>query len=310
MSEISFSIIIPVYNTEKYIARAINSVLNQNYNKYEIIVINDGSTDDSERIILELFQQKREKCIYYKQKNKGLSVARNKGLQFASGDYIIWLDSDDALQENALSEIAIFLKQKPDVIINRIASYFEVDGSVEECKYYFKNDKDILKKDAVDVLYGKKNFWYAAWCFIPSRQFLLNNNILFKEDIYHEDELWSPMVVLRAKKCVYNNFCYYLNTALRKDSIITKSNIKKEYDKLLICNELVKQKDICIKSNAQNFINKRIFILFYSVYEKSSNYNDDEKKQLLKQLKRNMSYLYGYKWRVIYIMYLIMKKIV
>ena len=94
-----FSIIIPAYNTEKYIVRCLDSVMEQVFLNYEIIVVNDGSTDQTKALVDEYAEKYREtKILIISQSNQGLSASRNTGLENATGEYVIWLDSDDAYQ--------------------------------------------------------------------------------------------------------------------------------------------------------------------------------------------------------------------
>ena len=103
MKKNKFSIIVPVYNVEKYIEKCLESILNQTYDNFEIIVINDGSTDNSKKILDNYKTNKKIKII--NQDNQGLSIARNNGLGAASGDYILFIDSDDYIEEELLSTL-------------------------------------------------------------------------------------------------------------------------------------------------------------------------------------------------------------
>ena len=102
------SIIIPVYNSENYIDRCLNSVLNQTYQNFEILVINDGSTDNSQKIIDDYKYKYPEKIIAIEQENKGVSVTRNESMQRANGKYIMFIDNDDYIEANY---VETFLKE-------------------------------------------------------------------------------------------------------------------------------------------------------------------------------------------------------
>lgn len=117
------SIITPVYNTKKYLKGTIESVLNQTYENIEFIIINDGSTDGSDKVI-ESFKDKRIK--YINQKNMGIGKARNNGLKIMTGDYVCFLDSDDQMEKNAI-EVMVkkFEKNKCDMLITNYTEYFE-----------------------------------------------------------------------------------------------------------------------------------------------------------------------------------------
>lgn len=103
--EKKFSIIVPVYNGEKYLRECLDSVLNQTFKNYELIIINDGSSDNSEAICKEYYLKNMSKIVYLSKKNEGVSSARNMGLKISNGDYIMFLDSDDLLVKDALEEI-------------------------------------------------------------------------------------------------------------------------------------------------------------------------------------------------------------
>ena len=99
------SVIVPVFNTGKYIKKCLNSILSQKNVDYEIIVVNDGSTDNSDEIIKDYVNQHQEKVKYYTKQNGGLSDARNYGITKASGDYLCFVDSDDYIDENLFANL-------------------------------------------------------------------------------------------------------------------------------------------------------------------------------------------------------------
>ena len=115
MQQIKFSLIIPAYNIENYIVKCITSILNQNYYNYEIIVVNDGSTDDTVKILENI---KNNKIKIINKKNGGLSSARNEGLRHVTGDYIWFVDGDDYIEKNALEILYNTLKDEMFDIIS------------------------------------------------------------------------------------------------------------------------------------------------------------------------------------------------
>lgn len=116
VEEMSISIIVPVYNAECFLRRCIRSIENQSYSNYEVILINDGSTDGSEAICLD-YANRDPRVRYVKQENQGVSATRNKGFHLAKGQYITLLDNDDCLNTNSLEMIAKHAVNNPDVII-------------------------------------------------------------------------------------------------------------------------------------------------------------------------------------------------
>ena len=129
------SIIVPVYNVESYLKRCIESILNQTFRDFELILVNDGSTDNSE-IICKEYALKDERIKYFYQRNKGVSEARNKGIDNSSGEYIQFIDSDDYVDENFL-EIVVnrFKRDNSDIVF--IGFYNEYNnGEIYKSKYY------------------------------------------------------------------------------------------------------------------------------------------------------------------------------
>lgn len=132
MNNVLFSIIIPVYNTEKHLENCINSVLNQTYDNFEICIIDDGSTDKSGSIC-DCFSEKDKRIKVTHISNKGVSNARNLGIQNASGDYIIFLDSDDWIENNAL-----------EVYYNLICDY---NAEMIVSKSYYRDENNVMQND-------------------------------------------------------------------------------------------------------------------------------------------------------------------
>ena len=296
-----FSIIIPAYNTEKYIVRCLDSVMEQVFLNYEIIVVNDGSTDQTKALVDEYAEKYREtKILIISQSNQGLSASRNTGLENATGEYVIWLDSDDALAPDALIQLSKHTLNKPDVIVNRISSYSLENGQIKECSYRFMNSEaDHL--NMITEIFSLKGFWFSAWCFVVNRNFLKKNNIKFKVGILHEDELWSPYVLVAGERFSCNNYCYYLNTKARPYSIKSEPNINKSFDNM----EIVKILNTTGKKGIdKRFIERRILVLLYTVFSTLNEYKKNKRyRELKKEFKNTMYSIYRMKMPGILILY-------
>lgn len=178
MNKIKVSVIIAIYNTEKFLAEAIDSVLSQTLKELEIILVNDGSTDNS-KDICQRYINTNPQILYIEQENKGVSVARNNGLAIASGDYVHFMDSDDTIAENFIESTYQLLKQQnADIAI--IGEYF--------CNR-FQNVRA-----------------FPAWALLISNDFLQQfTDIRFPENIQPcEDGLFSHMLFAQAPKTVLN----------------------------------------------------------------------------------------------------------
>lgn len=150
------SVIIPIYNCEKYLDRLINSILNQSYTSFELILINDGSKDNSGKII-KTYQDKRIKIL--DKENTGVSDSRNKGLEIATGELICFLDSDDYISPNYFETIISYFEKYPKTELLNFGFYSETENDkLERINYdlisykekYYEN-KEEIKKDFVEL---------------------------------------------------------------------------------------------------------------------------------------------------------------
>lgn len=177
-----FSIIVPVYNGESHIKKCIDTLLKQTYNDFEIIIINDGSTDDTKSVLTK-FYAKNLKVKIVNTSNKGVSFARNLGINQSSGQYLLFVDADDELSINALKYLSIMLNKKDrDLILFG----FSLTGDNNR-----KNDTSILKSIAnqntdckmnilKSILSTKNNILGYVWRAVYSLDFIKKNNIFFE----------------------------------------------------------------------------------------------------------------------------------
>lgn len=310
---VKFTIIIPVFNTEKYLEKCIDSVIRQKFDDYEIIIVNDKSNDNS-KIICEKYKSMYTNINFIdKRENEGLSEARNSALRIAKGEYIIFLDSDDWLIEGSLLDVnnIILNKYRPDIIINRVSFYYEKDNIYNDCNYEF--DLDFLDKassvDVFDYCFKKNDIVYAPWVFIIRRNFLEENHLFFKKGLLHEDEEWSPKVILNSKDIAFNNTCFYCYRVNRNGSITQSLNIKREFDKLKIIDLLIEE------SNNQKYNDKqrlrfkeRCSSLYIGVlkniydYKKINIYDYNNIVKTLKEKRYVLLFNREVKYKIIYIL--------
>lgn len=223
------SVIIPVYNAEKYLDKCLESLENQTLEDIEIVCVNDGSKDNSLEV-LNRHAKKDKRIKVINQKNAGVSAARNKGIRAARGKYITFVDADDFIKEYTYKScMEIIEKENPEVFVYsyRTNENEEVPKDIDISKCNFYNHSNF--KSAYD------NSHPAVWDKIFKRDFLLKNKIFFKEDIhYAEDYVFTFMALSRAVKIIDcpNRFYYYrtdnensiVNTAKRQKKM--ESSIK------------------------------------------------------------------------------------
>lgn len=224
------SIIIPVYNTEKYLYKCLSSCITRNLDDVEIIIVNDGSLDNSQNIIDDFCAKYTNiRCIT--QNNQGLSIARNNGLDIAKGDYIWFIDSDDWIEQNSIDYILSSMEGYPDVIsIARVESntkvlrnfdYFKLTGT----QYLLQSERE-----------------YGAVFYICKRSFLNRYSLRFFPGIYHEDMEFVPRMLYLSQTVVCMGQPLY-NVTINPASITRTINPKKSYDLITVAQRLLRFKE-------------------------------------------------------------------
>ena len=221
---VKFSVIVPVYNVEKYIARCLESLVCQTYSNIEIIVVNDGSTDNSEDIILSFANQDRRVKII-SQQNGGLSVARNTGLAIASGNYISFVDGDDWVERDMYEQLAEHLrlyKEKPDFTCFRLQFDNELLRKYVIYGHNFQYEEIHGWKKILTDTFLVKNITTSAWSKIYSYEFLKDNKLRFEPGIVNEDTLFSIEAASCAEYVTFLNKVLY--HAVERSNSISRSS--------------------------------------------------------------------------------------
>lgn len=216
-----FSLIVPVYNTELYLEKCIDSILNQTYNDYEIIIVNDGSTDGSKKMINKYCKEFPSKIKSIHKKNGGLSSARNKGVKKAIGEYILFVDSDDYIEKNLLLTLAKKLKDEPDLVRFQIKEIR--DNKV--CMYR-ELPFETVKGDTAFKKIVKYHYVENAWCYLYKTKFYKDNKFEYAEGKYHEDFGLTPLIIMKALKVKSIGYVGY-NYVIRSGSIMTSDDYNK-----------------------------------------------------------------------------------
>lgn len=235
------SIIVPVYNVEKYIKECIDSLLKIPLDDMEIIVVNDGTKDKSIEL-LSSYTDYRIKIVH--RVNGGLSAARNTGLDNARGEYILFIDSDDFIinQEAIINMINIAEENKCDVIIGNGYRYLESGEKlpIRRPKQIF-NKEIYTGKEYLEKILFYNSFVQVVWVNLYRHDFLKNKKLKFKEGIYHEDLQFTPRMLLKADTIGISKEYFYMYRQ-REGSIMTKKGqLKNSKDIFEIIDELYKE---------------------------------------------------------------------
>lgn len=280
------SIIIPAYNSEKFIEKCLLSCLNQDisHNEYELIVVDDGSTDNTKNIVLSI-KKKHNNIVYIYQENSAQGAARNNGLSKAKGEYIWFVDSDDWIAENSLGKICNrLINEKLDGILvghaTQYATLLDIWENFDEKQV--ATGKEILKNNKFYI-----SPTYAVW----KRSYLEHYNIKYIEHLYHEDSEICPRMFYYAKKIGYiKDICYYVFPNL--NSTTRGINPQRAFDIVTVVKNLerfrqtIKDKDIDLQ--LINYISMTINSSLYNTYKLN--------KEQIKKLDRlwyDHKYLYN-----------------
>lgn len=288
----NLSIIIPVYNVEKYLRKCLDSCLNQDVSaeEYELICINDGSPDDCDKILEEYALNYRNLRVIT-QINQGLSVARNKGLSYARGRYVWFVDSDDWIEPGAVQSICNIIKTE-----NNKGNVIDI------VQIGFQN----VYEDTLTVNVPSIPFWYGsvtgieymnmkglptpAQFNIYRRDLLINNNLWFKDGILHEDIEFKPRVLHFCKSCLCATDIIYNYLQRKAGSITSSFKLRNATDLLFVMNSLCKFiKDQGIKEEELQFFRKRIGITLNLLLRGSQQLSKKDKVMLEKKLGANKS---------------------
>lgn len=245
------SIVVPVYNVEKYVRKSILSVIEQDndlFNELELIIVNDGTKDKSIEQIQDLVD-KYHNITLINQDNQGLSMARNNGLEASSGDYVWFVDSDDWIDAHAVATLLPYLDGKNDAIV--MGAVNVTDQRAETVHVYFPEVKTMTGKDAYR---NHCEQGYTSVLTVYRKAFLDNNHLRFLPGVFHEDNEFCPRVSYLSEKTTYiPDSLYYIRRAIAdgRKSITTTANPKRAFDNLKVglsvagfCEKYVKELDI------------------------------------------------------------------
>lgn len=229
------SIIIPVYNVEKYLSKCLDSVINQTYYNLEIILVDDGSTDSSGKICDEyMHSDKRVKVVH--QKNGGLSNARNTGLNIFDGKYVTFIDSDDFVEQTYIERLyQIIQKSEADIAVVSFELFYEFQ-KIQTVKVDALEVKEYSNIEAIADMWYQKNINTSAWAKLYERK--LFSDIRYPDGMIYEDLGTTYKLFFASNKVAYSSekLYYYLQ---RRDSIMQYKFSVKKIDRIVISQEIL-----------------------------------------------------------------------
>ena len=278
------SVIIPVYNTEKYLRRCFDSVIAQDYKNLEIVIINDGSEDNSEQIINEYKKKYPELISYYKKENSGVADTRNFGIEKAQGDYIMFLDSDDYIDKALLKTLEEYVNKNIDLIKFKLQRANE-EGKTLEIVSGATFEKT-TGEDGFNKLYSTDVLLDSPCVYLIKKEIFVKNSLKFAVGTEHEDFGLVPFIIVLAQTMVSINFYGYYY--VQSDNSITRNEnytktIKKAYDALKHYDNAI----VLIEILNINKITKQNLKIYYTnaIILKAKELHNDEQKKYIKEIK-------------------------
>ena len=276
---IKFSIIIPVYNVEKYLNKCLDSIVKQTYKNYETIIVCDKCSDNSESIVDEYVKKYNNFTKIYEE-HTGLSKARNIGVEASSGEYILFLDGDDYFKPNLLDVLSYYLDDTPDLIRFQIQ---DVKGK-EIIKH---NEEGFNTTDGVSAFNKIFKYHYIenAWSYCYNANFYKKNKFKFMEGCIAEDYGLIPLIIAKAKKVKSLSYIGY-NYIQRENSLMSDTDYYKKVKKI----EDMLMQSVFLKGKLKDIKGKELIISFINnsliYYSTRLNYKDFKKyNKILKENK-------------------------
>lgn len=279
---IEFSVIIPIYNTEKYLTRCINSIINQTYKKMELILVDDGSTDDSKKIC-DKFARDYEMIKVVHQKNRGVSAARNVGLKLASNEYIVFVDSDDWIERETLENLYNVIKHnETDCIVFNLKE--QVLKKIENKNQTQTWEEEIEKLIITERINSPVNKVYR-------NSIIKNNNIKFDEEISIGEDLLFNIEYFTSSKKIYilNKELYHYEVSNNKS--LTRKYKEDKYEQLMYVNDRIKKITNSLESTkikrAILYVKlKSICSCILELFHENCKYSTQKKVNFIKKIRK------------------------
>lgn len=269
------SIIIPIYNAEKYLVKTIQSVIIQTYSDLELILVNDGSTDSSSKICME-FACRDNRIVFKNQENKGVSAARNNGLLSATGDWVYFLDSDDTIDCKFLESISSFFKGNTDVI--QFGSRIKENSLVVSYRQSIKSGELKTVNSFSDFIQTSNIGALCVWLHIIRKDVICNKGIVFSEDMQHnEDMLFMYEVLINSKNYTFVGLTLHTQFLVPNSLSRCPMNELKINNRLLLIDRVLAlaEKNPYIKDSLENEVTKLLKGYFGSLLSLYSNGETD-----------------------------------
>lgn len=294
MSNISISVLMPVYNSEKFLLETVQAVINQSYTDWELILVDDGSTDNSKEICTK-FMNDNKRIKYIFQENLGVSHTRNVALENAQGKYIVFVDSDDLIHEDYLKLLVSSIeKNNSDIsVCNFIERKISNTGNIEDInrEFYPKEVMEMSEMKSYIMDFGNSGLLNPLWNKIYKRKIIENNNITFDEKVETgEDFIFNLQYLRKTRKISFikEKLYYYIR---RNNNSITYKYIENMYEKgweiHSLLESFLEDMNFYSKENAYVLYGNHLtgaFSAFLNLYHDNCKLTSKEKRKYIRRI--------------------------
>lgn len=273
MKSIKFSVIIPTYNCGKYISKCLDSIISKKYNNIEIIIVDDGSTDDTFKIVKKYKKHYKKIIKAYKHSHKGVSVSRNFAMKKSRGDYLVFVDGDDYLENDIFAYI-----NSQDYQVDCYVGTFDSISDSDKIKPLMSeelNSEKINNQSPGEVLeyFYQKRLIHTMWCFIVKRSIICAKKIYLTSKIIREDEEWVTRMLIECESFKLIPFKHYVYRK-HDDSIMSKKTNNHFFSMFIIVQNQLKRLKYYNKEYQKLYILRNAYklceILYYDIKAQSN----------------------------------------
>lgn len=283
MNNIKLSIIVTCYNDEKYISECLNSIIKNNNQNIEIIIIDDNSTDHSNSIIQRIIAGK-ESIKYYKLRHNGLSYARNYGISRSNGEYLMFVDGDDYLYHDAIKTIFDYLSiNDPELLLVGCTKYYENENKFIVEKLNFEDITSLTDKELI-----KNKVFGRAWRFIYNKKYIKKHNFMFINHKIYEDENWVPKIIYYSSDIRYIDKQVYVYRK-RTGSITNTKSLQNILDLIYITEHTYRLH--MVKKGKKQYIMHSLMRCVRNILSSYDYLNETEYNHILKWCHQNKKML-------------------
>lgn len=283
-----FSIIVPVYNLEPYLDECVQGLLSQDWPDFELILVDDGSTDGS-GAWCDAFATRDRRVRVIHQPNGGLSTARNAGMKAARGEYLVFVDGDDGVQPDSLRLFAARLTERPEVLITRLVEVYP-DGRSRRMNEQLRDELALDQRSAIRWVFTASETPWPAQQYLVKRCFAVEHGLAFRPGFFHEDVDWTAKLFRSATTFATCGHDWYHYRSNRAGSITSQVDLRRPLDVLdLVASNIHDERYQQLDLELRTMIFRRLVeALFAAVKRSFARYGAAEKRVLVAALSRQV----------------------